>query len=213
MIKVSRSPKPRILETMADEWTRQLLSVATKKEKSAAESKYRHKAIKEALIAMFNGKCAYCESKVTHIDYGHIEHYKPKSVFPDSTFDWPNMLLGCGVCNGRGCKGDKFPGASDGGPLLNPCEDDPDEHFEFFYDRIAMLATVIGTTNRGKITESLLSLNRPDLRDYRSKQVKKLYALRIFAQTDAEAKVIFDEALSDNAEYAAFARALARNGI
>jgi hypothetical protein len=93
---------------------------------------------------------------------------------------------------------------------VNPCEDEPKDHFYFLYDQTAKIATVIGKTRRGEVTENLLALNRHDLRNYRSKQVQKLYVLSILAQTNPEAKAIFQEAQMDNAEYSAFSKALSR---
>lgn len=211
MIKVKRSAKPSILREKATEWTQKLLdAVDEPKEKKKAEGKYRHKQIKEALVKMFHGKCAYCESMITHIDYGHIEHFRPKSLpaYRAFTFEWTNLLLACGVCNGSEQKGMKFPSELEGGPFVNPCDEEPDDHFDFLFDRTSRLATVVGKTRRGKITVRLIALNRHELRAYRSRQVCKLFLLKQFAQTDPEAETIFQEAQQDSAEYAAFARTI-----
>jgi len=130
MIKVKREDSPAILVQKAKEWTETLLAAQTKKDRQTAESKYQHKQIKDCLVKMFHGKCAYCESQIRHIDYGHIEHYRPKSIFPELTYSWSNLLLACGVCNGKAHKGDKFPQNHEGGPLINPGFDDPDAHFQ-----------------------------------------------------------------------------------
>jgi len=209
MIKLRRIAKPKILEQKSGQWTLKLLSATTKKEKDNAQKKYNHNQVKQALIDMFNGKCAYCESKITHIDYGHIEHFKPKHKFKDLCFEWSNLLLACGVCNGAEHKGEKFPDDQEGGPIINPCEDDPGEHFIFSYDFHARLATVVDKTVRGKVTKDLLGLNRNDLRDYRSRQVNRLLVLKKLAQTDPEAAALFHEAQLDSSEYSAFAKALA----
>ncbi|MDP2784000.1 MAG: retron system putative HNH endonuclease [Sulfurimicrobium sp.] len=213
MIRVARTGKPIVIEKKQAAWTQALLGATTHKEKQRAEGKYRHRAIKDALVSMFHGKCAYCESKISHIDYGHIEHFRPKSKpeFRHLTFEWNNLLLSCPVCNDAGHKGDHFPEAVDGGPLVNPCDDLPDDHFEFVVDQTAWLATVVGKTSRGEMTEKLLGLNRPELRAYRSKLVMKLCVLSRYVETDADAKMLFEEACRDDAEYAAFARKLASN--
>lgn len=210
MIKIQRSVKPEILVKNAAEWTRKLLAATTKKQKTAAEDKYRHEKIKDALVKMFHGKCAYCESKITHIDYGHIEHFKPKGdpAYRFLTFEWTNLLIACAVCNGAEHKGKKFPLAANGGPLINPCDEEPKEHFDFVYDQTAKLATVVGKTTRGTTTEKLIGLNRNDLRELRSKKVQMLLALKSYAQTDPEAAEILQQAKLDDAEYAAFARSL-----
>jgi uncharacterized protein (TIGR02646 family) len=173
--------------------------------------RYQHAEIKKALVDMFQGKCAYCESKILHIDYGDIEHYRPKRgprARPDLTFDWDNLLLACQVCNGAEHKGDRFPEREEGGPILDPCRDDPAEHLEFRYDDRARLASVYGKTRRGETTERLLGLNRPHLRVHRSAFVQKLLFIALQAGRDLEAAALFDESRRPGSEYSAFAKAL-----
>jgi uncharacterized protein (TIGR02646 family) len=211
VIKVTRPAKPKILAKKAGQWQSALLSAQTKSERTRAEAKYRHVEIKQALVRMFQGKCAYCESKITHIEYGHIEHFRPKRGprgRPDLAFEWTNLLLACGVCNGSEHKSDCFPEANEGGPLVNPCEDDPEGHFEFHFDLKTKLASVYGKTPRGAATEGILGLNRTALREYRSIRIRHLVALAAFADKDPEVVKLLDEAKKSSAEYAAFARAL-----
>jgi len=208
VIGVQRAKRPNVLRQHADRWLRELLASATDIARSRAQNKYRHKAIKFALVRMFHGKCAYCESRMTHIDYGHIEHYRPKSKYVRHTFKWANLLLACGICNGKAYKGDQFPGRSDGGPLVNPCKDSPCDHLAFEYDRIARIATVRPLTSRGRVTESTLGLNRKDLREYRSRQIKRLIALALSEATHLEAREELQEAKEPHSEYSAFARSL-----
>ena len=210
MIRVTRSPKPAALARNQAVWTRALLGATTAAQRKRTEKKYRHREVKETLVSMFHGKCAYCESKVLHIDYGHIEHFRPKShaVFRDLTFEWTNLLLSCPVCNGAEYKGDHFPDATVGGPLINPCDDNPETHFEFVFDSTARLATLIGKTPRGETTVKILGLNRPDLRAYRSKLIMQLYVLSDYSATDPIARALLEDACKDDAEYAAFARML-----
>jgi uncharacterized protein (TIGR02646 family) len=188
-----------------------LLSAPDDGARRRAEVKYRNAQIKNALVRMFSGKCAYCESQIRHIEYGHIEHFHPKRGprgRPDLTFEWSNLLLACGVCNGPEYKSDAFPNEDEGGPLVNPCEDDPEDHFVFCFDRVTRLASIHGKTARGTVTEQLLGLNRRELREYRSSRVRSLIALSFYVSTDPEAAKLLDEAKQSTAEYAAFARAL-----
>lgn len=160
---------------------------------------------------MFAGKCAYCESRITHVDYGHVEHFHPKGGANgrlDYTFKWSNLLLACGICNGPEFKGDQFPGLGEGGPLVNLCQDEPADHFDFVFDKKTKLASVDGVTVRGRVTEKALGLNRRALRDYRSTQVRKMAVIAILAKEDAEAAKLLAEAKQSNGEYAAFVRSL-----
>jgi uncharacterized protein (TIGR02646 family) len=211
MIQVKRSPIPRILANKAAEWVGALQRAGSASDRKRAQEKYRHPSIKSALVRLFHGKCAYCESHIRHVDYGHIEHYRPKSGprgRPDLCFEWTNLLLACGICNGGDFKSHHFPEAADGGPIINPCDEDPAVHFEFRFDAKLGLASVYGTTKRERTTEKLIGLNRPELRSYRSRQVKKLAVLKRLADTNAEARQLFEEAKQPSSEYSAFALAL-----
>jgi hypothetical protein len=54
---------------------------ATKQRIENIQNKYRHDQVKDALVTMFYGKCAYCESKITVVTYGAIEHFRPESTY------------------------------------------------------------------------------------------------------------------------------------
>lgn len=210
MIKVRRSTEPPFLAHKKASWTSALLSATTPDQRKKAEVKYGHKSIKRALVEMFHGKCAYCESKIVHVDYGHIEHFRPKSIdrFRSLAFEWENLFLACAKCNGPEYKADRFPEENEGGPPINPCDDSPNEHLVFSFDPIGRVATVSYKTERGRISIELFGLNRPDLRGHRSKVIEKLFVLSRFAETDAEARALLDESQNAEQEYAAFSREL-----
>lgn len=71
---------------------------------------YRHEQVKGALIELFKGKCAYCESKFLHVYSGDVEHFRPKGEITEAddpkkpgyywlAADWDNLLLSCRNCN------------------------------------------------------------------------------------------------------------------
>jgi uncharacterized protein (TIGR02646 family) len=210
VISVKRTPEPKVLRLNKKTWLKAIRSAKSKSDVQKAEAKYRHPSVKSALIDMFHGKCAYCESFILHIDYGDIEHFRPKSQtrFRHLIFNWSNLLLSCGICNGSEYKGVKFPDEASGGPIINPCVDDPKQHFEFVYDPVARVATVICKSRRGEITRDLLGLNRPSLREHRSKLLNKLYVLAILSNDHAEAVALLNEAKNSTSEFSAFAHAL-----
>jgi hypothetical protein len=218
LIPVARSSQPDILKKNAANWLSNLKSISTnpsvtKEQIKKAQNKYRHDQIKSELVKMFHGKCAYCESKITVVTYGAIEHFCPKSEYPDLTFEWTNLLLSCDVCNDAGHKGTNFPLDINGNPLLIDPTDgitDPNMHLEFSWDAIAGMANVYGRDDRGKTVEAIFDLNgmkgRKELVDHRSKYVKRLCALLRFAQTgDKEAIALLRESCNAGAEYSAFA--------
>jgi uncharacterized protein (TIGR02646 family) len=208
MIRVTRTKKPTVLADQGANWKRAIRSASTEAARKTAQDKYKHDEIKVALIEMFQGKCAYCESDITHIDYGHIEHFKPKGTpaYYELAVEWDNLLLACGRCNGAENKGTKFPLADKGGPLVNPVEEEPSQHLRFDFDPRMKLANVLGITKRGETTEKTFGLNRPELLKHRSKFVTKLWVIagryydtasafrRALADGDSDAKA--DEDLS-----------------
>jgi uncharacterized protein (TIGR02646 family) len=206
MIGVHRGPAPGILVRKVQKWLDAWRKAGTPAKRKRALERYKHEQVRDALRDLFHGKCAYCETKTEVATWGHIEHYRPKSRFPKAAFDWDNLLWACPRCNSE-CKGEQFPEAADGGPVLDPCDDEPSDHLFFDYDPIARLASVYGKTTRGQTTVDLLQLNRPELRAQRSRQVSHLAALAVFAQGNADARRLLDEAEADDAPYAAFARA------
>ncbi len=221
MIPVTRSAKPTVFKKHAARWLSTLKSLsvdpnATKEQIKHVQNKYRHAQVKDALVEMFYGKCAYCESKIRVVSYGEIEHFFPKSSYPDLTFEWTNLLLSCNVCNNPDHKGTKFPLDVNGNPLLIDPTDgktDPMVHLEFVWDDIAGLASIYGRDQRGKTVETIFDLNgvrgRKDLINHRSEYIKKLMALLRFAQTgNQEAQKAIDilkDACAPQAEYSAFA--------
>ena len=210
MIRVNRGRKPDVLARKEAKWKKAIRSAATVAAREKAQNKYQHKQIKDALDQSFHGKCAYCESQIKHVDYPHIEHFRPKSLpqFYVLAVDWDNLLLACGRCNGAENKGVKFPTAAQNGPLVNPAAEDPGAHLGFDFDPVTKLANVLGISNRGETTRTVLGLNRSDLVRHRSDFVKKLWVIGSRYHLDEEARAIIDEAVSDESEYAAFARAL-----
>ncbi|NCS19780.1 MAG: HNH endonuclease [Microcystis aeruginosa G11-06] len=205
MIPVTRISEPPVLAKNAARWLEALELIqsnnkATKAQINQAQNKY--------------GKCAYCESKITVVTYGAIEHFYPKSQYPDLTFTWKNLLLSCDKCNDANHKGTNFPlDDITGNPLLIDPTDgvtDPNTHLEFIWDEIAKLASVYGRDQRGTIVKDIFDLNglrgRKELINHRSQYIKKLLALlRLAKQGDSDALSLLQEACQLGAEYYAFA--------
>jgi hypothetical protein len=69
---------------------------------------YKGKDVRAALNAMFNAKCAYCESQISASTDTNIEHYRPKGGISDwdghpgywwLAMKWENLVLSCMHCN------------------------------------------------------------------------------------------------------------------
>lgn len=70
--------------------------------------------VREQLIDIYHGKCAYCEDKELKPE---VEHYRPKKEVSGVThpgyywlcYEWTNLLPSCRYCNTEGGKGNHFP--------------------------------------------------------------------------------------------------------
>jgi uncharacterized protein (TIGR02646 family) len=206
MIAVKRVVKPDILLKHEATWTKAIRTAPNATAKEAAINKYKHPQIKQTLETMFHGKCAYCESYILNVDYGDIEHFKPKSKFSHLAVKWDNLLLSCKKCNDKAQKGEHWPTKAFGGPLVNPCKERPTTFFEFVFDEITRIALVKPLNIRGETAERIYGLNKHTLLKDRNNAVRKLVALAQYYHTDNEAKEILDTAVKDESEYAAFAR-------
>lgn len=107
------------------------------------------------------GCCMFCSRS----ESSDVEHYRPKSVFPEYTMDWRNFLWSCAICNRN--KGDQFPPHTiAGGMILNPIDDDP-WNFLYLDDIGRVYACLDKNSNelhpRAISTIGLLKLNREDL--------------------------------------------------
>jgi hypothetical protein len=223
MIAITRMAEPAALASQAAQWLADLEALladpaASPAQRNKAIDRYRHPAVKRALVRLFHGKCAYCESNVTAVTYGAIEHFYPKSRYVKRTFDWRNLMLSCDICNDKRHKGDRFPLDAQGHPLLIDPTDGVtviSEHLDFVWDAVTNRAIVYGADDRGRCVEEIFDLNglrgRAELLRRRSKYVRCLVALCEFAkQNDAEAIALLHEACLPTAEYSAFALSLCK---
>lgn len=130
-----------------------------------ASGDYKHRDNKKALENASFRKCMYCESEVSSIYFGDIEHIKPKSKFPELEYVWPNLGFVCAKCNNS--KLDKY---NEELPYLNPYDEDPEEHIVFGG---SMAMHKLGS-ERGEVTILDIDLNRPELLEQRSNRYESI---------------------------------------
>ena len=207
MRSLTKEACPQTLLNNSAQWTTELLEALASGEKPTATQKnrYNQPAIKAALRAETHDKCAYCESKITHTDHGDIEHIVPKSKVPDLAFEWTNLTLACRICNQS--KGDFYPEEEDHSGLVDPYNDNPDDHF-FFYRE-----TVIPRPDsaKGLKTDHELKLSRGALHERRIERMQFVDGLlRGYFDAPADLKPILlrnlrDLCCRDDREYGSIA--------
>lgn len=126
---------------------------------------YKHKLNKEALSASISEKCMYCESKISHVDFGDVEHIKPKALFPELTCAWDNLGYSCTKCNNA--KAEKYQAET---PYINPYNENPEGHI---FSSGAFLFPVEGS-ERGDLTILDINLNRKNLVEKRQARIQEI---------------------------------------
>jgi uncharacterized protein (TIGR02646 family) len=202
---------------------------------------YGHPRVKAELLRMQREKCCFCESKITHIDYGDVEHYRPKGAWKQApaaacrfpgyywlAYEWRNLLLCCGLCNQR-FKGNLFPLRDpskralspnddltrEEPMLINPASEDPASCIGFRGDT----PYPINGDDRARLTISVLGLNRKALRERRLERLNILKIVFLIAsgrtgggpELRGEATALLQRASEVSAEYSAAVKSSIRD--
>jgi uncharacterized protein (TIGR02646 family) len=214
MIRVDRGQQPTGFETRSANWQRRFAEAQEQNSKLTpsrfwTQVRPEMQTDVQTLFDAFHGKCAFCESCPSHVSSPHIEHYRPKSQFPDQMFVWRNWLLSCGRCNEK--KWAHFPDCTDQPCLLDPTSEDPADHLDFFE------AQILDKTLRGAKTIQIIGLDRAPLVEERARWLMTINLLLLLvccvrpAYTEARQLLIW--AMQSDAPYAAMTRAYLRRKV
>jgi uncharacterized protein (TIGR02646 family) len=201
---------------------------------------YGAKSVKSALKKAQHNKCAFCESKVSHIAHGDVEHYRPKGGVRQNESDpleqpgyfwlayvWENLFFACQLCN-QSFKKNMFPLAdhtkrarshlddlaTEEPMLINPADEEPGGFIGFREE----IAFPIDDHPRAHTTIEVLGLNREAMAEHRRDHLipfKRLrQALPLLPPGSEEAREIlalFEEAVLPRAQYSSMIRAFLGN--
>lgn len=140
--RLSRDPNPS--EAVGAQW-------------KSAKATRAFEEILETLLRMASGRerCMYCEDSAGT----DIEHFYPKSKYPERAFSWENYLLACSHCNSNK-KRDRFPRFRDGQPkLIDPTAEDPAAHLRLLFHSGELASTSV----QGLKSIEVFGLNRERL--------------------------------------------------
>lgn len=154
MILVRRTAAPKELLSRQGEWTSRFQQKSIGADWAPAAAK---KLLQEHLRNKSHNKCVYCESVLGGSAWHEVEHYHAKTVRPDLVFEWTNLFLACGVCNGR--KGNEVHN----GTLLKPDEDDGELFFWLNRDTGQLEALPGADAARVEASIRICDLNRETL--------------------------------------------------
>lgn len=135
---------------------------------AALLTNYKAPVNKAALVKASNGKCMYCESEVTTVYFGDVEHIRPIDKFPKLKFVWDNHGFACAICN-NGKRTNWFENL----PFVNPYEEDPGGFIS------AEGPWLAGKDNKGRGDQTIIiiDLNRKNLILDRCKMVARIEQL------------------------------------
>ena len=194
---------------------------------------YGHKTVKQSLIKAQHGKCCFCESKITHISYGDVEHFRPKAGVKQRpgvpmekpgyywlAYKWSNLFFSCQICNQRHKK-NLFP-------LKNPTnrarshEDDinveepmfisPDDNPEQYISFREEVVFAVDDNPRGKATIKALGLDRDELNNRRREYFERSELIYIIANRkppiteSKKAKKLIAKSVQSSSKYASMIR-------
>lgn len=163
IIRVTKSPDyPQILVENQENWTNELLEeLKVAKSFSKLPQKYikRYKSpeIKNKLLEESHYKCVFCEMITEESSPAQVEHFKPKSIYPELTYEWSNLLTVCPICNSN-----KRDLDTEKKPIINPTVLDPENYFEYKIPHIC----VKNESPNSEIADRTIKkckLNRPSL--------------------------------------------------
>lgn len=141
------------------------MALFTRRENPPVQSNYRE--YKPFLRLDFRARCAYCERTEEYLggeEGFEVEHFKPKSKFPDLTCSYENLYYACRGCNGH--KWETWPSEDQiarGQRFADPCMEDP--YVQHLRERED--GDIEALTECGKYTNGHIRLGRPTLQDWR----------------------------------------------
>ncbi|HDY84776.1 hypothetical protein LCGC14_0526650 [marine sediment metagenome] len=186
MIKLEREVGPQGMIDNKSQWKSDLQSAIVKygsykeipeKEKQKLISFYNNEAVRNGLVKSSFGKCAFCECIPSEGGNIEIEHFRPKSKYPELTFEWNNFLPSCRKCNGS--KDSHDTGVE---PIINPYDIDPKN--AFYFNDIEIKACDSNMKQLAEKTIEVCGLNTVRLWKPRA---EILISLRIFSRSIEDA--------------------------
>lgn len=224
MIFIQRSQEPSVLQNKGKAQQQALCSAYDQGQRKFEfdSAIYGKASVKTALLKMQHDKCCFCESKISHISYGDVEHYRPKGGYKQTEQDelhvpgyywlpytWENLLLSCTLCNQQ-FKKNLFPLleaqkralshyddiALEQPLLINPSVTDPRQYIGFRQE----IPYAIEGNRYGKETIAAVGLDREALNEKRRSHLELINGL--FAVIKLANKQLENTELQSEAEKA-----------
>lgn len=135
--------------------------------------------IKENILVREQGEyCPYCEKRIYTNDDGHIEHIKPRDIYPKEFQNYDNLLVSCNEKSSCGMyKKNKYDNK-----FINPVIDNPGNYFNYNIANGDILPKSNDENSseyiRATYTISILNLNCYELKEARKSLIDILEVYR-----------------------------------
>ena len=161
MERIVRTDAPEFLKKKWQEWGHEWMEKLNLKNNAVfswrCHNKKGRKEIEKALCLMTDNHCSFCDA--SHMGprlKPTIEHFRPKSKFPEIAYQWENLFIACSLCQE---KGDHFEET-----LLKPDEESYsfDRYFDIDWETGKLIPNIDSSPEdqeRAKTTIKLFRLN------------------------------------------------------
>ena len=177
--RIDRGAEPDGVAELAREYTQGWVRYFRDRE-GARPTDYRWADFRAALGERSDGACWYCERLCEPASYvggiaATLDHFKPRSRFPELAYEWSNWVFSCRRCNGA--KGNQWPENG----YVDPADNDAGERPERYFDYDARTHAIIPTSDlsaderrRALDTIDDLGLNELDIQFYRHDWIRQV---------------------------------------
>lgn len=173
MRRIQRKPLPPTAAAAMDRDTKKIAAHVDPKAEAARIWEVGRAALEDVQRVLRDemapgGRCMYCEDN----EGTDIEHFRPRSRYPEETLRWENLLWACSACNSN-CKREQFPvDAAGAALLLDPTDPtvDPLDHLEL----APRTGDYLPRSDRGRESHAVFGLGRKFLTQRRSVVFRKL---------------------------------------
>jgi len=129
----------------------------------------QHRQYVSYLREVFRRRCAYCltpDDRLGGEEGMKVDHFAPESRFPNLILSWDNLYYCCDVCNNRKSNFPTEAEAALGQRFIDPCTEDPDNHFCLARDKNDDCKVVSLSISAEYEVKRLQFNRRPFLRDF-----------------------------------------------
>jgi len=98
--KLTRTAEPACLQKNMGIWTTQFVEARAKNptHKFSWRNPSCYQAIRQSLADMTQQHCAFCDGPIGSESRETVEHFRPKSQFPELAYAWDNLFPCCDMC-------------------------------------------------------------------------------------------------------------------